>query len=111
MYVCDALRDFLSFEQFKKREKHPWRSVTFSKVGVVCSFTKSNTPPWVFFTFLKLYKWYQFAQRITFVGCDTFKHWWDYALKWTKEVMKFEIFVQSGKTQDTEKCISKLDLL
>ena len=20
---------------------------------------KSNTPPWVFFTFLKLYKWYQ----------------------------------------------------
>ena len=22
-----------------------------------CNFTKSNTPPWVFFTFLKLYKW------------------------------------------------------
>ena len=30
-----------------------------------CNFTKSNTPPWVFFTFLKLYKWYQIAQRIT----------------------------------------------
>ena len=28
-------------------------------------FTKSNTPPWVFFTFLKLYKWYQIVQRIT----------------------------------------------
>ena len=28
-------------------------------------FTKSNTPPWVFFTFLKLYKWYQIGQRIT----------------------------------------------
>ena len=28
-------------------------------------FTKSNTPLWVFFTFLKLYKWYQIAQRIT----------------------------------------------
>ena len=27
-------------------------------------FTKSNTPSWVFFTFLKLYKWYQIAQRI-----------------------------------------------
>ena len=27
-------------------------------------FTKSNTPPWVFFTFIKLYKWYQIAQRI-----------------------------------------------
>ena len=27
--------------------------------------TKSNTPTWVFFTFLRLYKWYQIAQRIT----------------------------------------------
>ena len=23
-----------------------------------CNFTKSDTPPWVFFTFFKLYKWY-----------------------------------------------------
>ena len=28
-------------------------------------FTKSNTPLWVFFTFLKWYKWYQNAKRIT----------------------------------------------
>ena len=28
--------------------------------------SKINTPPWVFFTFFKLYKWYQIAQRITF---------------------------------------------
>ena len=34
-----------------------------------CNFTKINTPPWVFFTFLKLYKWYQITQRITFVCC------------------------------------------
>ena len=27
---CDALRDLVPFVQFKKREKHPWRSVTFS---------------------------------------------------------------------------------
>ena len=26
---CDALRDLAPFAQFKKREKHPWRSVTF----------------------------------------------------------------------------------
>ena len=26
-----------------------------------CNFIKSNTPPWVFFTFIKLYKWYQMA--------------------------------------------------
>ena len=31
-----------------------------------CNFTKTNTPPWVFFTFSKLYKWCQTAQRITF---------------------------------------------
>ena len=31
-----------------------------------CNFTKSNTPPWVFFTFLKLYRWYQIAQRVTY---------------------------------------------
>ena len=29
--ICDALRDLVSFAQFKKREKHPWRSVNFSK--------------------------------------------------------------------------------
>ena len=29
----DALRDLVPFVQFKKREKHPWRSVTFSKVA------------------------------------------------------------------------------
>ena len=31
-----------------------------------CNFTKINNPPWVFFSFLKLYKWYQIAQRATF---------------------------------------------
>ena len=31
--IGDALRDLLSFVQFKKREKHPSRSVTFSKVA------------------------------------------------------------------------------
>ena len=45
----------------KKHEKHPWMSVNFS------NFTKINTPSWVFFTFFKLYKWYQIAQRITYL--------------------------------------------
>ena len=26
---CNVLRDLVPFAQFKKREKHPWRSVTF----------------------------------------------------------------------------------
>ena len=31
MYICDALHNLVPLVQFKKREKHPWRSVTFSK--------------------------------------------------------------------------------
>ena len=31
--MSDDLRDLVPFVQFKKREKHPWRSVTFSKVA------------------------------------------------------------------------------
>ena len=55
------MRDLVPFVQFKKRE-HPWKSVNFSKVADF-NLYKINTPPWVF---LKLYKWYQIAQRITF---------------------------------------------
>ena len=36
-----VLPDLVPFVQFKKREKHPWKSVT-----------KGNTPSWLFFTFL-----------------------------------------------------------
>ena len=31
------------------------------------NFIKINNPPWVLFTFFKLYKWYQIAQRTTYV--------------------------------------------
>ena len=41
---CDTLRDLTLFVQFKKRKKLPWWSVTF----------------------LKLCKWYQVAQRISY---------------------------------------------
>ena len=58
----DALLGLVSFVLFKKREKHPWSSVTFS--------TKSNTPSWVLFRFLKLYKRYRIVQRITNIFCD-----------------------------------------
>ena len=30
--TCDALRDLVPFVQFKKREKQPWRCLTFVKV-------------------------------------------------------------------------------
>ena len=31
--ICDVLRDLAPFGEIKKREKQPWRSVTFSKVA------------------------------------------------------------------------------
>ena len=34
--MCDKLRELVTFEQFKKREKHPLRSVTFSKLLQGC---------------------------------------------------------------------------
>ena len=37
------------------------------------AFTKSETPPWVFFTFFKLYKRYQIAQHITYSQFDDSK--------------------------------------
>ena len=37
-----------------------------------CNFTKINTPPWVFFTFLKLHEWYQIAQNNTYVSAYSF---------------------------------------
>ena len=62
------LRRFARFGTILNRAKHPWRSVNIRKVaGWSLHFTtKSNAPPWVFFKFLKLHKWYQFAQSIKF---------------------------------------------
>ena len=37
------------------------------KLQKAYNFTKSNTPPWMFFMFFKLYKCYQIAQSIAFV--------------------------------------------
>ena len=64
--TSDALRNLVLFVQFKKREKHPRKSVTFAEV---CNFTKSNTPPCVVFTFFKLYKWYQITHSVSYYCC------------------------------------------
>ena len=40
--IYDALHDLVPFVQFKKREKDPWRSVTFSKVAGLRSVTFSK---------------------------------------------------------------------
>ena len=52
----------------KKREKYPLKVLLSVKLlADVCILTKRNTPPWVSFTLFKLYKWYQIAQRTTYV--------------------------------------------
>ena len=40
-----------------------------------CNFTKSNTPPWVFFVIFKLNKWYQITQNILYDVQDTISIW------------------------------------
>ena len=62
--ICDTVHDLVLFVQFKKREKHPWRSVTSAEAS---NLTKSNTPPWMFFTFI-WYKWCQVAQSLSFAS-------------------------------------------
>ena len=52
MIVYEAFRDLVPFVQFKKkREKHPWSDVTFSKVEA-CNFTKSKLLHGCFHVFL-----------------------------------------------------------
>ena len=65
--VCDAL---VSFVQFKQREKNTEEGVLLLVKFQVsfCNFTKSNIPPWVFFTFLNLYKWYQIVQNVSYLA-------------------------------------------
>ena len=54
----DVLRDLVLFEQFNNvKNTH----------GGVLLLGKSDTPPWVFFTFFELYSWYQIAQNIIYV--------------------------------------------
>ena len=50
--IWDALRDMVPFVQFKKHKRTPVDECYFWWSCRACNFTKSNTSPWVFFTFL-----------------------------------------------------------
>ena len=50
-----------------KNVKHGGVLVLVKFQAEACNFTKINAPPWVFLTFFKLCKWYQIAQRISFI--------------------------------------------
>ena len=59
MLLPQTFKSITAWNATYKSSKKPY-------IAEVCNFTKSNTSPWVFFTFLKLYKWHQMTQRITF---------------------------------------------
>ena len=41
-HICDVLHDLVPVLQFKKHEKYPWRSTTFSKVAGLKPFNTSK---------------------------------------------------------------------
>ena len=74
--LAEAVSILTNFPQDRQYHVHNLKNVKNTHGGVLlliklqaeaCNFTKSNTPPWVFFTFFKFYEWYQIAQRTTYV--------------------------------------------
>ena len=64
---CDALRNMVPLYNLKNVKITHGVLLLLVKLQVeLCNFTKSNTSPWVFFTFLKMYKLYQNAEPITY---------------------------------------------
>ena len=47
--ICDALHALVPFLQFNKREKHPWRSVTFRKIVFLNFANGTNTSHYTFY--------------------------------------------------------------
>ena len=75
--IFDALRDLVVlFGQLKNVKNTHGCVLLLAKLQASAyNFTKSNTPPWVSLTFLKLYKCHQIAQRITIWGLMLKKSW------------------------------------
>ena len=59
---CVALGDLVPFVQMYRL--------------LAWNFTRSHTPPWVFFPFFKLYKWYQILQNMTYTFSARIKISW-----------------------------------
>ena len=72
--VCFCLKIYRKrdrFTQFLLVTHLSGNYIDISKVPIINSKTATPhhlyDPPWVFFTFLKLCKWYQIAQQITYL--------------------------------------------
>ena len=61
IYISDS-----QFAKTKRIHGNLWKCKNQYEMRCAINFTKSSTPPWVFFTFLKLSKWYQIEQNITY---------------------------------------------
>ena len=94
--ILDAFRDLTPFVQFKKREKLPRRSVTFSKVAA-CNFTKSNTPPWEFFTFLNCTNGAKLG-NVSYIWIDNIKINESIITKWVNPFHAAGLFLYPLKT-------------
>ena len=70
-----------------------WCVARFSTASA-CNFTKSNAPPWVFFTFFKLYEQYQIAQSTTYVSLH----------KFTKVFLLFHLFIRFQRALPSFPC-------
>ena len=53
-----------------------------------CNFSKINTPPWVFFTLFKLYKWYQITKRTTLWENDFLWEIWPQSYPWSSNCLE-----------------------
>ena len=62
-----------------------------------CNFTKSNTPPWVFFTFFKLHKWYQILQSSKLFAVTITESWEQSKLAFTYSRLTIETLEQGVK--------------
>ena len=78
-WKCDVLRDLVPFVQFKKVKHFYGGVLLLVKLQTsACNFTNSNNPSCVFFTFIKLNKWYQIAQSITNFWTDSMHYCYPY---------------------------------
>ena len=68
MKICDTLRNLVPLIYSLKNVKNSHGGVLLlvKLQGSDYNFTKSNIPPWVFFMFFKLQKWYQIAQSVSY---------------------------------------------
>ena len=69
---CGIWYHLYNFKNVKNN--HEGALLLVKLLASACTFNKSNTPLWVFFTFFKLYnEWYQIAQRFTYIHLSCFE--------------------------------------